>query len=407
MNDWPFLTGDLPGIGGTIKQQVEDFVVREEPLYEPSGQGSHVYFRVVKRGISTPQAVSRIARSLQVKPGQIGYAGLKDAFGVTEQTMSVEHVDPERLKSIRDPNLQIVGISRHTNKLRLGHLRANGFRIRIRQVGADDLPRAGQILEVLKRRGAANYFGPQRFGMRGDTGHLGKALLRGDLDGFLDLLLGRPGPADPPEVRAARDAFQAGRLDRALQRWPRKYDAPRRALIALKKKGKASAAVAAIDKRMKRLYVSAFQSLVFNDILAGRIETLDRLLPGDLARKTDTGGVFEVQDPSGEQSRCDRFEISPTGLLPGSKAPIATGQAGRIERDVLDAHGIDAEGFAKVGSLKVKGTRRCLRFALENPSIQAGQDENGSYIELCFSAPSGCYATAVLAEIMKPPPSNA
>lgn len=404
MNDWPLLTAAMPGTAGSIKNHLEDFVVQEQPLYEPCGEGTHVYFRVVKRGIGTPQAVSRIASMLGVKPSQIGYAGLKDAFGITEQTMSLEHVDVQRVASLRDSNLQVVQTSRHTNKIRLGHLRANRFAVRIRDVRASDLPKAQAVLDVLIRRGVPNYFGPQRFGMRGDTGQLGRALLAGDLEEFLELLLGRPSPNDPDDVRSARDAFQAGQLARALQKWPRKYDAPRRALIAYRKKEKPSAAVAAIDKRMKRLYVSAFQSLIFNDILARRIETLDRLLPGDLARKSDTGGIFQVEDPAEEQPRCDRFEISPTGLLPGSKTPMASLEAGRIEDSVLQAHGLQEESLDKVGTLRVKGTRRPLRFALEEPSLEAGSDANGDYIQLRFSAPSGCYATAVLAEIMKSPP---
>ncbi len=403
MNDWPLLTASMPGTAGSIKNHLEDFVVQEQPLYEPCGEGTHVYFRVVKRGIGTPQAVSRIAALLGVKPNRIGYAGLKDAFGVTEQTMSLEHVEPKRIAGLGDRNLQVISTSRHTNKIRLGHLRSNRFAIRIRHVDASDLPKAQAILEVLSNRGVPNYFGPQRFGMRGDTGQLGRALLAGDLEEFLELLLGRPSPNDPPDVRSARDAFQADRLGRALQLWPRKYDAPRRALIAYRKKQKPSAAVAAIDKRMKRLYVSAFQSLIFNDILARRIETLDRLLPGDLARKSDTGGVFDVEDPAKEQARCDRFEISPTGLLPGSKTLMASQEAGQVERAVLQAHGLGQESFAKVGSLRVKGTRRPLRFALEEPCLESGSDAHGHYIQVRFSAPSGCYATALLAEIMKAP----
>ncbi|MFQ5580968.1 MAG: tRNA pseudouridine(13) synthase TruD, partial [Nitrospiria bacterium] len=42
MNDaLPYLTSDLPGIGGQLKTTPDDFCVEEIPLYEPSGEGQH------------------------------------------------------------------------------------------------------------------------------------------------------------------------------------------------------------------------------------------------------------------------------------------------------------------------------------------------------------------------------
>ena len=153
---------------------------------------------------------------------------------------------------------------------------------------------------------------------------------------------------------------------------------------------------------MKRLFVSAFQSRIFNDVMVGRLAMLDRLLDGDLAMKTDTEGVFVVRDAATEQARADRFEISPTGPVPGYRSSLAEGQPGLIERQAIAAHGISLEDFRRVGVLKVKGTRRPLRFALNQPRIEAGRDTRGEFLELEFAASSGCYATVVLGEIMKP-----
>ena len=54
-----------------------------------SGEGTHVYFTIEKRGLTTPAAIGLIARRLGKKPRDIGYAGLKDAHGITRQTLSV------------------------------------------------------------------------------------------------------------------------------------------------------------------------------------------------------------------------------------------------------------------------------------------------------------------------------
>ena len=397
----PYLTGDLPGIGGAIKQRWEDFRVDELPLYEACGEGTHVYFRVVKSGVPTPVAVERIARYMNVRASDIGVAGLKDAQAVTSQLMSIEHADAARLAAYRDSQVRVVWTGRHGNKLRPGLLAGNRFAIRIRGVGQRELARAQAILDVLVRRGVPNFFGEQRFGSRQDTGDLGRALVRNELDEFIAMYLGRAMPDDPPDCKAARDAFDGGYMDRAIQCWPRHYSNERKALAAYKKKRRPGAALAAIDKRMKRFYVSALQSEIFNDVLTRRLDTLDRVLAGDLAQKTDSNGFFAVEDPAVEQPRVDAFEISPTGPIVGYRSMLATLEPGRIEAEAIATSGVSQEDFRHVGSLSAKGSRRALRFALIAPQLAAGSDEHGPYIEVTFTAPSGCYATVALREIMK------
>ena len=96
-SDLPYLTVDLPGIGGTIKRSEEDFIVEELPLYPPSGEGTHTYFCIEKHGLTTFAAIDRVARALGERSRDIGYAGLKDARAVTRQVLSLEHVEPQRL----------------------------------------------------------------------------------------------------------------------------------------------------------------------------------------------------------------------------------------------------------------------------------------------------------------------
>ena len=399
--DLPLLTGELPGIGGRIKEHLGDFRVEELPLYEPSGEGTHVYFSVRKAGVGTPEAVARIARHMSVRAHEIGLAGLKDARAVTTQTMSLEHADPRRLAAYHDAQVSVEVLALHTNKLRPGHLRANRFTIRIRGVGPAELPRAETVLDVLSRRGVPNYFGPQRFGARGDTGSLGEALVRDNPEEFVAIFLGRPDPGDPPDCKAARDAFDTGYLDRCLKRWPRHYANERKAVAAFKKRRRPADALRAIDKGRKRLYVSAFQSAIFNEILAARIETFDRVLAGDLARKADRGGIFSVEDPEAERPRAEAFEISPTGAVVGYRSHLATGEPGRIEAETLARRGIAPEDFKHLRGIRPKGTRRALRFRLHEPRLAAGTDEHGEYVQFTFSAASGCYATVALREIMK------
>ena len=136
MSTPPYLTIDLPGIGGCFKSCNEDFQVDEIPLYEPAGTGTHIFFRIEKNGLSTTRATSKIAASLNIRPRDIGYAGLKDAQAITRQTLSIEHIDPDRLAALDLPGIRVLEVERHTNKLKLGHLAGNRFSIKVRQ--ADD-----------------------------------------------------------------------------------------------------------------------------------------------------------------------------------------------------------------------------------------------------------------------------
>ena len=85
--DLPYLTADIPGLGGRIKSTPDDFRVDELPLYQPCGLGTHAYALIEKRGLTTPEAAHRIARALGKQPRDIGFAGLKDAHAVTRQTL--------------------------------------------------------------------------------------------------------------------------------------------------------------------------------------------------------------------------------------------------------------------------------------------------------------------------------
>lgn len=397
----PYLTAAMGGIGGQIKRRVEDFRVDELPAAAPSGRGRYAHFRVIKKGLPTPVAVSRLARALGVSPGDIGVAGMKDSQAVTSQWMSVDSSCTGRLERFRDAQVEIDEIIWHSERLRPGQLAGNRFCIRIRGVGRSKLPVASAVLEVLRKRGVPNFFGPQRFGNRGDTGSLGAAMVRGDGEEFVRVFLGKPIEGDDREIAQARRDFDLGLFDRAIKNWPRHFVDQRKALAAYKRRRNPVSALAAIDPRMKRLFVSAFQSEIFNAVLVRRLADFDRLLAGDLAQEAGSNQYFLVEDPAASAQKVLDLEISPTGPIFGSRCPLAQGDPGRVESDVLTEFNVTPEDFARVDRIEVKGSRRPLRFALIEPGLSAGKDRFGDFIELRFTAPPGCYATVVLHEIMK------
>ena len=397
----PYLTPEFPGIGGTLKQRAEDFFVQEVPLYEPSGEGEHVYCEIQKVNLTTFEAVSRLAKALGVPSKSIGYAGLKDARAVSRQVFSIAGTTEERVMNLRLPDLSVRWAARHGNKLRLGHLRGNRFAIKVRDVEPTSVLRLRPAIDKLVRRGMPNYFGEQRFGRRGDNDRLGAALVRGDDAAVLALLLGGPDPArDDPRTHDARAAFDAGDLARALVLWPGGME--RNVLARLVKSGQAAAAVKSVDEKVRRLWVSALQSRMFNEVVARRIESLDRLMDGDFACKHENGACFRVADAAAEQPRCDRFEISPTGPLLGYRTDLPeAGEPLRIEREVIAASGLAPGDFRSPRLGKVRGARRPLRVRPEDVDLAAGVDEHGPHVTVAFTLPAGSFATVFLRELMK------
>ena len=71
----PYLTNDLPGIGGVLKHEPEDFVVEEIPAYQPCGEGEHLFLWVEKRDVSAEDLVAHVARSVGIRREDIGIAG--------------------------------------------------------------------------------------------------------------------------------------------------------------------------------------------------------------------------------------------------------------------------------------------------------------------------------------------
>jgi len=399
----PYLTADHPGIGGVIKRFDEDFIVEELPLYSPCGAGTHAYFTIEKRGHTTLDAIRIVAGRLGRKRQEIGYAGLKDAHGVTRQTFSLEHVDPATVAALSFDRIKILGVTRHTNKLKLGHLAGNRFEIRIRDVARAATERAVAILELLSHRGVPNYFGPQRFGVRGDNAAIGVAVLRNDYETAIAHILGRPGPVDHGAIRRARELFDAGDIEGAAAAWPGRGFAPQaricRALIG--GGGDARNAWRAVDHTLRRLYLSAVQSELFNRVLVGRIGTIDRLIDGDIAWIHRNGACFEVLDVAHEQPRCSAFEISPTGPLFGRRMKEPAGDAGRLEAEALENAALNKDQFRATGAGKLNGARRPLRVPLGGGGAEAGSDQRGPYLRLRFELPAGAYATNVSREICK------
>jgi tRNA pseudouridine13 synthase len=401
-----YLTSE-PGIGGRIKVRPEDFLVDELPLYEPEGEGEHLYLGVQKSNVAHAELISCLRRHFNVKEEAIGFAGMKDKAGVTRQTVSIHlHDDPPNV-DVDHQRIAVLWASRHRNKLRLGHLAGNRFSIRIRDVDPMAAPRALRTLRVLEQRGVPNYFGAQRFGYRRNNHLIGALLLREDWKAILRHLLGACGGAFPDYQRQRRELFDTGDFRAAAEQWTPADRSERIASMKLAAGKSERDAVLNVGPTALSFWISALQSAIFNRVLDRRIDdgAFDRLIEGDLAWKHENRAVFRVtaeELAKGEvlQERLARLEISPSGPLWGRDMLQAEGAVAQIEREAIDASGVTLESLTS-GPRSPEGGRRSLRTPITHASLDSGTDEHGSYVRVAFDLPRGSYATIVLREIMK------
>ena len=281
---YPFLTQDLPGVGGEIRVAPEYFHVEEVPAYLPKGEGEHLYFLLEKEGRTTREVLEFLRDEVGVPEKEIGVAGLKDKRAKTRQWFSIPRKYEDALCLLENlQGVRLLAADLHTNKLRTGHLKGNRFHILIRRPKGG-VAEAEAVLKRLAEKGVPNYYGPQRFGLGGLNPVRGYKLVK---EGK-----GRGSP------------------------W------------------------------LKRFLIGSLQSLLFNDWVALRMALglYDRVVLGDWAKKHATGGEFLVEDP-GEAERALRLEISATGPLFGKKYPEAQGEARAIEDEVLARYGLKREEF--------------------------------------------------------------
>lgn len=342
-----------------IKQCPEDFVVEEIPVYEPTGEGEHLFLRFTKRELTTDEAVRAIARALGAKQRDVGVAGLKDKVGITTQTISLpvprgpgaeSFVD--RARSLSLPGITVHDARRHGNKLKTGHLQGNRFTIRVSGIDPSQVEQVAASLERVGREGLPNAFGPQRFGRAKDNAENARAWLSGRA----------AGPSDP---------------------------------------------------RLRRLLWSALQAELFNAVLDERVAdgTWRTPLLGDLVKRRTSGGLFLCADVQVDQERAERGEVSPTGPIFGVKMRSPEGEPARLEQRILSTRlgeNVELEATRHLG----EGTRRALRLWVEDlkvtRSAEPDRREQEASIGVYFVLPKGAYATTVLSSAVdwEPPPGH-
>jgi len=328
----PYAHGGPP-VTGTIRSEPVDFRVDEELGFTPSGSGEHAFLWIEKIGANTEWVARRLAEAAGVAPMAVGYAGLKDRHAITRQNFSVH------LPGRPDPDwtaIVIPGVrvlDATRHDRKLKRGVHRGNRFRIRVRNVHGAHVAvEQRLAVMRERGVPNYFGEQRFG---------------------------------------RDA---GNIEQA------------RALFAGKR----------MPRQQSSMAISAARSLLFNLVLAARVEenSWDCGLDGEVWMLAGTHSIFGPEPWTVDLARrLAAFDIDPTGPLVGAGELRSSGRVREIEQQAIALHPDLATGLAAAG---LSQQRRALRLGVQD--LLHEWEADGSLV-VEFRLPAGAFATVVLREL--------
>ena len=169
MMDLAYLQKTPPKQTALLKAECADFVVKEQLGYDMSGDGEFVAVKVRKTDCNTLFVGEQLAKFAGISARNMSYAGLKDRKAVTEQWFSLQmpgQPTPD-FSQFSLEGVEILDVTRHQRKIRIGSLQGNHFEILLRNTEETDELKVR--LDFLAKNGFPNYFTEQRFGRDGNN----------------------------------------------------------------------------------------------------------------------------------------------------------------------------------------------------------------------------------------------
>ncbi len=413
-----------PGVGGKIRQLMDDFYVEEISSRTEGKEGQYLIVELNKWDWDMHHVIRDLSRSLGISQKRFSWAGTKDKRAITKQKISIWDISEEELRNVNLPRVELHAIGRSNKKVELGDLLGNSFRITIRNVDLppDEAEKRIQSIseEIAQLGGLPNFFGVQRFGtLRSITHLVGDAIIKGDFERAALIYMAKPFPSEPEETRSAREhVWRTHDFKGGLKLFPRHLRYERAMMNHLASNpSDYIGAFRTLSPGLKKLFVHAYQSYIFNKILSRRLQKglpFSIAMDGDIVCFVNKSGLPDVSriqfvnedNVDGINNLIRRKRAFLTAPIVGYESKLAKGEPGEIEKSVIDEMLIDLNDFTipKMPELASSGLRREILLSVQ-PTHEIDTDLNSSCtkVVLRFSLPKGCYATVVLREYMKNP----
>uniref|UniRef100_A0AAF5I1U8 NADH dehydrogenase [ubiquinone] flavoprotein 1, mitochondrial n=1 Tax=Strongyloides stercoralis TaxID=6248 RepID=A0AAF5I1U8_STRER len=389
-------------------------------FFWPEDVPNYCHFTLSKENKDTSYAVREIATRCGLNVKLFSFSGNKDRRGVTSQKVAVYRVKIEKLmkcsKSLK--NIRLHNFEYKENSLGLGDNCGNRFQIILRDVGNNiTLDDVKKRCEGVNKYGFLNYFGHQRFGTLGiNTAEVGRLILKKNYQEAINQILSS-------KKDMSRETFQEALLSYAsdndakkafdmIKGNGKKHSLEGNLLKALiDKNGNCHNALFSMPRETISLYIHAFQSFIFNEVISQRIEEYGPvLLDGDI-------------DENGKLLNNDNTIFDIAIPLPSSEMDMPNNKTKEIIENMLKKYEITCDDFKSLSkhvmiskiSRKIfkkledpiccdlikYNDERCIlqRELINGPDIIDG--DKYTAIKLIFSLEAGGYATMLLREILR------
>jgi tRNA pseudouridine13 synthase len=383
-----------------LKQHPEDFRVEELTDRVPGNVGPFGFYRLDKRGWDTLDALQAIRRRWRIEFRRISYGGLKDRHAETVQYFTILH-GPKRNLTHHGVKVSYCGQVLEPYSSR--DVRANGFRITLRDLQPREIAVSQEDLEEVRTQGVPNYFDDQRFGSVSEPGlFVARSMVLGRYEEALRLALAASYAHDQAAQKEEKAILSThwGDWKTCKGLLPRGHA---RSLVDYLVGHPADfrGAVSRLRPDLLSLYLSAYQSHLWNRLLVCYIQRLCSPEQIVLARFRLGELPMHRRLTEAQFTELSRLQLP----LPSARLKMAPSDS---RRALVEA--VLSEEGPQLNDLKLKGLRKPFFSKGERPALylprdlgyEASPDERHpqrSKLLLSFELPRGSYATLIVKRI--------
>ncbi|MFB6202898.1 MAG: tRNA pseudouridine(13) synthase TruD [Candidatus Nanohaloarchaea archaeon] len=376
--DWSYQS-DMLGVGGAIKEQVSDLVVRELATHD-TGEGDHLVVKLRKQNMTTMEAIDKLSSMLHISKDRIGYAANREKRAITEQYISVEGVSKEDINQIFTDEFELEVVGKN-GPVTLGKLDANRFDVTVRDLELPESELENRIETIIDELDGKfpNYFGEQRFGESRPVVHqVGRLILLGEWEEAVWTYIAKPYEQEYKSIRKVRkELWETREVEGAAERFPENFTYEKTLLYHLTKNpGDYEGAIKRLPEGLQNLFVHAYQSWIFNRVLSQLVE---------------------------EEWFDEDYEIP----LVGYGSDLGDGRPSELIREVMDEEMVEQEDFRlkSVPGVDAEGSHRRAFADFRNFEISEVEEDElnmaKNKMTVRFDLPKGAYSTVFLRELMK------
>ena len=385
-----------------IKQKPEDFKVEELTNCQAGKEGDFAFYRLDKRGWTTPDALQIIRKRWKIEVRRVAIGGLKDRHAETVQYLTI-YRGPQR--KLTHPNLQLTYLGQVPEAYTSERIDANRFAITVRAMTDEQIGAALRALEEVIEVGVPNYYDDQRFGSVVHSGSfLAKQVILGEYEAAVQSALTTPYAFQRTDQKKEKGILRQhwGNWDYCRQHLAR---GPALSIVEYlaNHPDDFRGALERLPPELRSLYLSAYQSHLWNHML---INWLNDQVP----RKDLTPVVLRL----GEVPMPRRLDTDLNEMLHSFQLPLHSAR-NQLEEDdprkpyydrILADEGLTLEQFKLKGFRNLffsKGERAAWCFPQNLEARNAKDEEHArkQKLTLRFDLPRGSYATLVVKRITR------